>query len=235
MKTFMKSAWIKTKGDTLNKLTPNDLYFIASRLPKDVKDLIKSHPGLMIAGGFIRAIIAGEKISDIDIFGPNEEVLSIAAQEIAANRGSRVHETNNAITVVTLSRMPLQFITRWKYAKAEDLINSFDYTICQALITMEDGAWVSYCSDMFYPDLAARRLNYTSPMRNEDAGGSILRMRKFLSKGYTIQVDSMARVIARLISGIDSKDEQSDAKVISRLLREVDPLRIIDGVEIASE
>jgi len=222
----------------LQPLIESDVCFIVSRLPKDIRDLLVKYPTLMVAGGFIRSTIAGERVSDIDIFGPGKDMLKYAAQEIALNRKGRIHETDNAITVLTSSRMPLQFITRWLYETPTGLVESFDYTICQAVIGLQDKKWVGYCSDMFYPDLAARRLNYTAPDRNEDAGGSILRMRKFLSKGYTIQANSMAKVIARLVYKIDFSKvttEKEIARILVSLLREVDPLTVIDGIEMIDD
>jgi len=222
----------------MDKLTKNDLHFVVSRLPKDIKSLLTKYPELMIAGGFIRATIAGERVSDIDLFGKDKKALKSVAQEIALKRKGRVHETDNAITVLAPPRTPLQFITRWLYTDPVALVKSFDYTICQAVIAFRNEKWISQCSSMFYPDLAARRLNYTSPVRNEDAGGSILRMRKFVSKGYTIQADSMAKVIARLVSNIDfnkAATEEEIAIIVVSLLREVDPLVIIDGLEMVDE
>ena len=66
----------------------------------------------------------------------------------------------------------------------------------------------------------------------------MLRVRKFLKRGYSIQAGSLAGVIARLVSSLDFRggyDEKDAAKVITGLLREVDPLRIVDGVELVDE
>jgi hypothetical protein len=245
----------------MEELTKNDLHFVVSRIPKDVRGMLKKYPSLMIGGGFIRGTIAREKISDIDLFGPDANTLKMAAQDIALQRKGRIHETNNALTVLAPPRMPLQFITRWCFDNPTALIKSFDYTVCQAAISMtvenipesdtgaESGGsdiktridWHGHCAQMFYPDLAARRLNYTFPQRNEDAGGSLLRMRKFIERGYSIQAGSMARVIARLVSKVDWqgfenwKDEKYAAKIITGLLREVDPLALIDGIEMVDE
>ena len=243
----------------MEELTKNDLRFVVSRIPKDVRSLMHKYPSLMIGGGFVRGTIAREKISDIDLFGPDVNTLKMAAQEIALSRKGRIYETDNALTVLAPPRTPLQFITRWCFTDPKELINSFDYTVCQAAInctlqryeigveSTEDNdvpseklTWHGHCSPMFYPDLAARRLNYTCPDRNEDAGGSMLRMRKFISRGYTIQAGSMARVIARLVSKVDFrgdnwKDEAYAAKIITGLLREVDPLTLIDGLEMVDE
>ena len=96
-------------------------------------------------------------------------------------------------------------------------------------------------SNGFYPDLAAHRLVYTFPKREEAVGGSILRVRKFLQRGYNIQAWSLAGVISRLLIAVEKDSilakngEQGLTKVITGLLREVDPLVVVDGVEAVDE
>jgi hypothetical protein len=71
-------------------------------------------------------------------------------------------------------------------------------------------------------------------VRIEEAGGSCLRVLKFYQKGYRIPLNSMGAVIARLMSAVriedvrsfndkNAWDEEKLAKVITGLLREVDP------------
>lgn len=232
------------------ELRRGDLQFVCSRIPRDVRGLMVDTRGLMLAGGFIRSVIQGEKPKDIDLFGPSYEVIKNAAMRLAFNRqGSRLHETQNAITVITPERVPVQFIVRWMYDNPLALLKEFDFTICQAVVwygqpagTVDRHAayaWESAISDEFYPDLAARRLVYTSPKREEAAGGSMMRVRKFLPRGYNIQPSSLAKVIARLVNGI-KKDrsgmgDEELAEEISFLLFEVDPLTIIDGLDVIDE
>ena len=86
--------------------------------------------------------------------------------------------------------------------------------------------WCSACDPRFYADLAAKRLVYRSPERNEDAGGSMLRVLKFYQRGYRIPLDSLGAVIARLIQGVKDPillNEPKLARTLSGLLREVDP------------
>ena len=163
-----------------------DLNFVCSRIPKDLRNLMmKDYPMLMIGGGFIRATIAGEKPSDIDIFGPNKEVLKAAAMALALKRGARLHESDNAFTILAPPRIPAQFIYRWVFDHPAALIGTFDFTICQAALYIKEcplensestvRKWDSVISEDFYRDLAARRLVYAHPLRNEDAGGSLMR------------------------------------------------------------
>lgn len=224
------------------ELSKTDLHFMMSRIPKDVRELVKYHK-LFIAGGILRALVAGERPSDIDLFGESKDRLHFAALDLSTRRRGRLHETDNAFTVLSSPRMPVQFIHRWTYepgaAGAEKLLSEFDFTVCQAAIWWgEDETWRSVVSEAFYPDLAARRLVYTFPQREEDAGGSMLRVRKYLARGYTIQAGSLGGVIARLARAVkwgEVSDERFAAKVITGLLREVDPMTVVDGIDLVNE
>jgi hypothetical protein len=223
------------------ELTKTDLNFVLTHLPKDVRTLIEENP-VYLGGGFIRAIIAGEKPSDIDLFGKSKEALQVFAYKLSNSRGVKVHETQNSITLLCNPRLAVQFITRWVYNTAEGVMASFDFTVCQAVVwyDLESGTWKSAVSEGFYCDLAARRLVYTMPQRNEDVGGSILRVRKYLSRGYNIQANSLGKCIARFVKGVRwesllSFDEAEVGIILTGLLREVDPSHVIDGVEIADE
>ncbi len=235
-----------------NALIPEDLHHVLSRLPRDVVKMMKEHPWLYLAGGFIRSTIAGEHVSDIDLFGPSKDMLKVMAQLFSADRCARFHDTDNAFTVLTPGRTPIQFIHRWTYNSADQLILDFDYSIAQAVIWWQpgsvDGVWKSLVSEYYYADLASKRLRYLSPTRTEDAGGSLLRMRKFLGRGYHIEANSLGSLVARLAMGVTQIKEAVSArtengpggeeflsKVLTGLLREVDPLRVVDGLELVDE
>jgi hypothetical protein len=230
-------------------LHQDDLRRVVGRVPKDIRELMKVRR-LFIAGGFVRAVIAGEDPNDIDIFGSSVPDLENAASELGTGRqGHRITTTENAITMICPPRVPVQFITRWMYGSAHGLVSSFDFTICQAAIWRDHGAgdWQSMVSLDFYTDLSSRRLRYTAPVREEAPGGSMMRVLKYLRRGYHISPTSLGRVISRLTSGIDDTiranevaqrvapelpvGPQTAEDVIVSRLREVDPLRVIDGVE----
>ena len=225
----------------MNELLNSDLHFVVSRTPKDVIELMKKH-GLFIAGGFVRSTISGERPTDIDLFGTNKESLADAAKDLALNRRGRLHETDNAFTVLAPSRLPVQFITRWVFDDPVNIHESFDFTVCQAVVWWDDAAsaWRSLIGERFYPDLAARRLYYTAPKREEAPGGSLMRVRKFLARGYNIQAASLAHVIARLMEGVHDSDlahsnEDGLAQCILGVLHEVDPLIVVDGIDLVDE
>ena len=222
-----------------------DLALAVRRLPKKVRELLKKHgPKLFLAGGYLRSVITSERVSDIDLFCHSKEYAAALAKEISPKDGPPPYQTDNAITV-KLKPFAVQFVHRWTFDNAVQALDSFDFTIAQAAIwwdpvgpNQEVQRWSSICSHRFYSDLAAKRLMYTAPDRQEAPGGSMLRVLKFYQRGYRIPLDSLGAVIARLgmgvlhdevtILGEDGPssgwaDESRATKVITGLLREVDP------------
>lgn len=211
------------------QLNANDLLFAVSRLPKRLKKIMENpvwSNRIYIGGGYIRCIIAQEKINGIDLFIKSKEDADVLAMLIADN-SKPVWRTENALTIK--SDIPVQIITRWLFDSPQAVSDSFDFTVCCSVIAHVDGKWVGYCDPTFYADLAAKRLVYRSPVRNEDAGGSMLRVLKYYQRGYRIPLNCLGAVIARLISKIDfdvlpaGGYERSIAKVLTGLLVEVDP------------
>jgi len=213
----------------MDKLDYQDLKFALLRMPKNLIALMKSeewHNSIYVGGGFIRSIIAREPINDIDLFVKTEKDAELLAYKLAAKKRD-VHKTDNAYTIRG-GNLPVQIIKRWLFQEPKAVSDSFDFTVCCAVIFYDGTSWDSYCDKRFYIDLASKRLIYRNPVRNEDAGGSLLRVLKYYQRGYRIPLDSLGAVIARLIKDIDTheqpiKDEFGTAKIITGLLRVVDP------------
>ncbi|GBR70941.1 hypothetical protein [Gluconobacter kanchanaburiensis] len=222
-------------SERYGRLNSYDLRRALMCLPKDVLNVIKDGK-LFLAGGYLRACVAGEPISDIDILSPNRTTAEKWAQYLSGSRGGREPwHTKNAITLSEVGKTPVQFIHRWTFNAPEEIIESFDFTVAQAVIWYDGAIWKSLVSSNFYQDLAAKRLRYTFPNRHEDAGGSLLRVQKFLKRGYDISPENLAKVISRLIGGVREDSpfwqgtEEYKATILASLLRQVDPLHIIDG------
>jgi hypothetical protein len=206
--------------------------------------MIEYGPRLVLAGGYLRSTISGEKPNDFDLFTqtPDDAKLFASALAKEAKKGDP-RETGNALSVKLSSRHFVQYIHRWTFPTPAYLLESFDFTIACAALWFESGKWTSLIDDEFYSDLAAKRLVYRSPARNEDAGGSMLRVLKFYQRGFRIPLDSLGAVIARMVDGVDldgisttrhngekfegtaigDTTEKRWASVITGLLREVDP------------
>lgn len=232
------------------ELSREDLRWALRRTPEAVLKVLEEEAGrLFVGGGFLRACVANEPASDVDLFAPNPDAAKAAAYAVAEKLREggatvRVWRSDNAHTVRG-GPLPIQVIHRWTYDTPEQLMASFDFTVAMAgfwwdaqavetvrpmdhrgvVSTTHTPGWRSICDPRFYADLAAKRLRYTSPVRNEDAGGSMLRVLKFYQRGYRIPLDSLGAVVARLVQGVREygQSEEDFAKVVTGLLREVDP------------
>lgn len=219
----------------MNKLDRQDLKWAIKRLPKVLKDLMAEdewNSKIFVGGGYLRSIVSGEDINDIDIFVPSRQIGELLAYKLAKEKED-VYTTQNAFTITSYP-LTMQIIHRWTFEDAVTIAQSFDFTVCAAVIYFnpETKLWDSYVDERFYTDLAAKRLIYKNPERNEDAGGSMLRVLKYYRKGYRIPLDSLGDVITRLVRGVKfeelpetgtSEFEARFAKVITSLLVEVDP------------
>lgn len=215
----------------MNELLKNDLTRSVARIPTPLTRLLKTND-LFLGGGFIRSIVTGERISDYDVFGSSKAQLESMASQLVAEQKGTLHESRNALTVRFGLKPPVQFILRWLYDDPQILLDGFDFTVCQAVLWFDKPTqkWSSLVSPRFYPDLAAKRLVYTDPVREEAPGGSLLRIRKFLSRGYNIQVLSLAGVLSRVFMAVRDKTGVEPSTVIAGILREVDPLIVSDDL-----
>lgn len=204
------------------------------RLLGEKVELAVRQTGVVVAGGFIRSAIAREEINDIDLFPLGTALAPEAVQAVVCSKlhpnskhSRDPHRTPNAVTI-HCQRTPVQVVHRWKYDTPEQLVLSFDYTIARAAIwwNSREEKWHSICDARFYQDLAAKRLVYNAPKRDEEAGGSMLRLLKFYQRGYRAPLDTVALVAQRWLQKIDpaiatNTPEWQNAAL--RLLVEVDP------------
>lgn len=224
----------------MSELMWHDLQWLLRRCPvKVLKQVMESKGRLMIAGGCIRSCIANEPVNDIDLFSATpQEAVNIANilapdQDRAKNDKGLlpgIIATDNAYTLLNYKPV-VQIIHRWSFDTPDQCIASFDFTIAQAAVWHDGDKWRSLVGERFYADLAAKRLIYLRPRRQEEAGGSLLRVLKFYQKGYRIPLNSFAGAITRMVMAVDfekinSHGEEREAqltKVLTGLLREVDP------------
>lgn len=214
------------KGATMNHLNHEDVAWVLRLIPAAWRELMKERPNqLFLAGGAIRSAILREPINDVDFFTPTADAAEACARKLAMAAGVKLHSTQYAHTVCTRP-FPAQFIHRWTFQDPEAAVQSFDFTIARAAIWWDGQRWASTCDDRYYNDLAAKRLVYCAPDRDEEAGGSMLRVLKFYQRGYRIPLDSLGAVIARLCWKVEEpafRSQEQLGRVLTGLLVEVDP------------
>ena len=218
------------------ELLRRDVLQVLRILPKDLKELIEADQvgsrRFYIAGGVVLSCVTGEKVNDIDVLCDSRATAKRSADILAAKWNSKPYGTRNAYTVRNPRGPDVQFIHRWCFENPASVIESFDFTVCQAvvyLVPKVDGGvirkWEGTCGRSFYKDIAARRLVYTAPNRQEAAGGSMMRAFKYTRKGYYLDLPSLALLIHRVNNGVQRQrvTRDKEANIILALLEEVDP------------
>ncbi len=206
-------------------LNPSDLSWVVERLPQAAYDLLKTSPSrAFLAGGFIRSVIAHERINDLDLFTTNVyEAQELAEHYLKTGKGGTHISRSEYAFNVHGTRPHFQVIHKWGYSDPEVLIQSFDFTIAQAVVWHDGTEFRSLCADTYYEDLAAKRLVYTSRVRDDDQpGGSLLRSYKFAARGYRMPLDSLAALLARMGAKAAADTEQLSPDCLLRDMREED-------------
>jgi hypothetical protein len=147
-----------------------------------------------IAGGALRSKFSGQKPADIDLYFPNVGELNKAGNVLYQHGYSPTFENDNTKTI-TDGKTTFDLVKRY-YSSLEQTIASFDFTVSACGIDKDS---ITYHDDYFI-DLATKRLNLTGEMVNP--AGTLLRMQKYIKYGFTMDVEDM-RVLAARIADVD--------------------------------
>lgn len=173
----------------------NVFYDVMAVLEKGTENIKNQY---WLAGGVIRRLLRGDELdSDFDFFFDSEQTFNWFLKFIKTNDRIKVlkeYENENNVTLkvtILLEELgsenmrffntTLQFIKVAYYRSAEDVIDSFDYTICQFILLHKDDERVVICNDTSLWDLGRNRLvvnKITYPT------ASLRRMIKYTNQGF---------------------------------------------------
>lgn len=168
-------------------------------MPTGVAYQLQHYAGeLFLAGGAIRAIWNHEPVNDVDLFAATPFAASGAAHFLRCGIATeKMHITANAFTVKDVTPN-VQIVRREYYPTPQAVLDSFDFTICKAVIWWDGNAWQSLTDAKFSNDVTQKRLSYCSPAR-QDPRDSLLRVLKFYARGYSIDARSLAKIVAQTV------------------------------------
>lgn len=176
------------------------LYRALSRLPK------LGGNGPWLAGGAIRKTIQGVSLdSDFDFFFKDQAQLDLFKEGLE-NCGARMLKQNDKNEMwilpscipedtegegIYLPEMEIQLIKfRW-YETAEEVIDSFDFTLCQFAY---DGEWI-FLSDFALWDVARRKL---VPHKITYGTASLRRLIKYANQGFTACGGALSEILRQV-------------------------------------
>lgn len=160
--------------------TPKGLYKIEKKMLKKIlkdasMELLKDDSLMhhaFIAGGAVRSLIEGEPPQDYDIFLKDNSLVDKI-------RGSGVFTSPNAVTFYSGGHK-IQIITN-EFGKPSKIVGEFDFTMNMNYYCPTQKRIV-----VMHPhDIAARVLRINPRCRNKV--GTLVRIQKFLARGYHLQ------------------------------------------------
>lgn len=201
-----------------NEIKDDDLEKCLALLPAGVREILFEFGSkLVVAGGLVRSVVAGEQVADVDVFARGSGLAHVCAERLSKTwqeiYGAKVavHSSSLAVTVRVVGRegiLPVQFCHRWSsFQDASELIGRFDFTVCKAAFWHDGSRWCSLVDPTFYESVEKKRLRYCSPDREEAPGDSLLRVLKYYRRGYRIGLWDLGRVVSRLLETGEGDDE----------------------------
>jgi hypothetical protein len=202
---------------------------VGAAIPDEIRVLMDAHheTKFVVAGGFVRDVLLGVEPRDIDLYIVGERSDDKATELVRGinskkkDRESFNAVSRNAITIPAPPKgIPIQVITRWEFLDASLVLNSFDFTVCRASVWGFDGEDLrGFVDRRFWKDAATKTLTYVG---SDEPKASMLRMLKFVSRGYRPTLETVVRLMADAnAEWIGDRDEYAMHMMESMIL--VDP------------
>lgn len=129
-------------------------------------------------------------------------------------------ETTNAVSI-KFREHKIQVIKSYASLSPNELLSRFDFSMGGAVIYTNDyGDYAlpilrSNCLVEYYRCINQKVVNYRVPVRDEAAGGSYLRLQKFIARGWTATIAQHAKVLARTFKSMDNRKFSENEKEIA--------------------
>lgn len=145
--------------------------------------------GAFIAGGALTSAFTGKDINDVDLYFKSEKAF-IEAVEMAYDESLWcVAATDRAVTFAH-GQSIVQLMHFDFFETAEQVFDAFDFTVCMAAYDLDAKEFVFH--DDFMKHASQRFLRFHSGTRYPF--GSLLRVLKYQSRGYTLGKGDLLRI-----------------------------------------
>lgn len=177
--------------------------YIELKLEQPVKETVKEivKLGGIVAGGYARYLASEDEFmsgiyayGDIDIFTPNHVEFCRVFNFLKEHSVDYVSGFNNSRFTVANEEPDYNLIvpdTFRKFTTTQELVESFDLTICQVALD-KDGL---HGTSDFYVDNRGDRIAFSRDYTITNPIGSMKRLIKYAKKGYEIKADQIEKVM----------------------------------------
>lgn len=193
-----------------------------NRLPKQFEVHL---PGCFIAGGAVLSVATKTDINDYDVYPKSNKDMVEALHCLLDDNCYVVNITDRAVTFKSNSivgmndeRATIQVMTYDTFETAEKIFENFDFTVCMGAYDCDTKTYTFH--EDFYPDIATKTLRFNPKTRYPL--NSLLRVNKYVSKGFFIGKPEMIRMILTAIEkGMPTSWEELESQIGGTYGREV--------------
>jgi hypothetical protein len=199
-------------SEIFTELDPEDIKRVVSSLPAQISKGLRAYKdSVCIAGGYIRSIISNEPVNDIDVFITEKGLTTKKFVEYGPEYSYSQNTTRNSgdreDIIAVEEGQTIEIMNHYAGSGVNGILENFDYTVAMAAIWWDGKMWQSSCHYMFYQDLASKRIRFLRPESERQGAREILRLLKYIQRGYTIDRPSLAQVISELVMYYVKADE----------------------------
>lgn len=165
---------------------------LKSLIKKDILKLFQQEK-VIIAGGCITSIFTKHDINDIDVYCRNKQSLLRILDKIKANYNILAF-TNKATLFRTKNKgedQDIQLIHFKYFDNAEEIFNTFDFTVCMGAYDFETEKFVFHKD--FFKHNSQRTLHFNTNTAYPIV--SALRLQKYQDKGYSISKAEFLKIM----------------------------------------
>lgn len=189
-KTVLES--FESQNKKLYQYEKNKFY---AYLGEYVLKLFKKHD-VFIAGGAITSLFTNSEINDIDVYFRNEKSLISFLKDCWQSNDTWVVTLTKKSVLLKIEDLNIQLI-HFKYFKdAEDIFNSFDFTVCMGAFDFNTEQFVLH--EQFLKHNSQRHLKFNK--QTDFPIVSLLRVQKYTNKNYRISKPEFIRIILRCMT-----------------------------------
>lgn len=198
----MKDELLKSVEDVLTafnqkrqdqfKFEKNKLYNI---LGDGLIDLLTKY-NCYIAGGTITSLFTNSEVNDFDIYFRDEESCVKFIEDVWEEGDGYVQIVTNKSVLLKMDSGDVQLIHFKYFEKAEDIFDTFDFTVCMGAFDFKTKEFVLH--DEFLKHNSQRIIKFNKNTAFPIV--SLLRVQKYNKKKYTISKPEFLRIVMKCMS-----------------------------------
>ena len=177
----------------MDNMSNKIIYQLKKSVDESTWNVLKEN-NAMIAGGALVSLAKDTKINDLDIYVRSKADCYLIITQLASNWSCVAKTNRSCVLRQKHNEISLNIIYFDVFNNLKEVFSAFDYECCK--IGYDFKSNVVETGENCWRDLTTNTLTYTGNSRFPI--GALMRMQKYIKKGYTIDVESILKLVRDL-------------------------------------